>query len=127
MVAIFAASALLLATIGIYGLLSYSVAQRTYEIGIRATLGASRKNLLRLVLGQGLILTSIGLVLGMAGALGLTRFLESLLYGVEARDAVTMVAVGVILAVVAVGACWVPARRASTIDPMVALRSPQAQ
>ncbi len=82
---------------------------------------------MRLVLGRGLILSSIGLVLGMSGALGLTRFLESLLYGVEARDTATMVAVGVILAVVAVAACWVPARRASIIDPMVALRSPQAQ
>jgi putative ABC transport system permease protein len=119
---IFATVALMLAGIGIYGVISYSVAQRTHEIGIRAALGATEKNLLQLVLSRGVILTLIGLAIGIAGSLALTRLMASLLYGVGARDPVTMVLVSVLLALVAVTACYVPARRATKIDPLVALR-----
>jgi putative ABC transport system permease protein len=120
---IFATVALLLAGIGIYGVLSYSVAQRTQELGIRAALGATERNLLQLVLSRGVVLTVIGLVLGVAGSLGLTRLMASLLYGVGARDPATMMAVAALLAIVAVIACYVPARRATKIDPLAALRS----
>ena len=120
---IFATIALLLAGIGIYGVLSYSVAQRTQELGIRAALGATERNLLQLVLSRGVVLTVIGLVVGVAGSMGLTRLMASLLYGVGARDPATMIAVAALLAVVAVIACYVPARRATKIDPLVALRS----
>jgi putative ABC transport system permease protein len=119
---IFATVALLLAGIGIYGVISYSVAQRTQEIGIRAALGATEGHLLQLVLSRGVILTGIGLLIGVAGSFGLTRLMASLLYGVGARDPVTMVLVAAVLALVAVTACYVPARRATKIDPLVALR-----
>ena len=119
---VFASVALLLAAIGIYGVISYSVVQRTHELGVRAALGASAESLLKLVLGNGLALTSLGLVIGIAGAFALTRFLATLLFGVGARDPVTMVSVGLILAAVAGVACFLPARRASKADPMIALR-----
>jgi predicted permease len=119
---IFATVALALAGIGIYGVISYSVAQRTHEIGIRAALGATEGSLLQLILSRGVILTVIGLVIGIAGSLGLTRLMASLLYGVGARDPATMIVVGIVLALVAMTACYVPARRATTIDPLVALR-----
>jgi putative ABC transport system permease protein len=119
---LFATVALLLAGIGIYGVIAYSVAQRTQEIGIRAALGASERNVLQLVLSRGVVLTVIGLALGVGGSLALTRLMASLLYGVGARDPVTMVAVAVVLALVAVTACYIPARRATKIDPLVALR-----
>ncbi len=118
---IFGTTALLLAGIGIYGVISYSVVQRTHEIGIRAALGASSNSLLRMVLGRGLVLTSAGLVIGLAGALGLTRLMARILYGVGARDPATLAAVAAVLAAVAVVACYVPARRATQVDPMVAL------
>jgi predicted permease len=120
---IFASAALLLAGIGIYGVLSYSVAQRTQEIGIRAALGATEGSLLQLILSRGVILTAVGLALGVFGSLGLTRLMASLLYGVGARDPMTMALVGGLLAGVAVTACYVPARRATRIDPLVALRN----
>ena len=119
---IFGTVALVLAGIGIYGVISYSVAQRTREMGIRAALGASERSLIRLVLDRGVLLTAIGLVLGIAGALGLTRLMANLLYGIGARDPMTMVSVAVVLATVAVVASYVPARRATKVDPIVALR-----
>jgi putative ABC transport system permease protein len=119
---IFAAVALLLAGIGIYGVISYSVAQRTQEMGIRAALGATKGHLLSLVLGRGVALTLVGLAIGVAASLALTRLMASLLYGVGARDPLTMGIVGALLASVAVAACYVPARRATKVDPMVALR-----
>jgi putative ABC transport system permease protein len=120
---IFGTVALLLAAIGIYGVISYSVAQRTHEIGIRVALGATTGGLMRLILGRGLVLTSVGLVIGLAGAIGLTRLMTTILYGVGARDPGTMIAVASILAGVAAAACYVPARRATKVDPIVALRS----
>ena len=119
---IFGTVALVLAGIGIYGVISYSVAQRTHEMGVRAALGASQGALMRLVLGRGLLLTTIGLALGLVGALGLTRLMTTILYGVGARDPATMVSVAAVLATVAAAACYVPARRATKVDPMVALR-----
>ena len=119
---IFGAVALVLAGIGIYGVISYSVAQRTREIGIRAALGASDRMLLRLVLDRGVVLTGVGLVIGTAGAFALTRLMAGLLFGVGARDPMTMVSVAVVLASVAMLASYVPARRAMKVDPIVALR-----
>jgi putative ABC transport system permease protein len=118
----FATVALILAGIGIYGVISYNVAQRTREMGIRAALGATERSLLRLILDHGVRLTIIGLVIGVAGAIGLTRLMASLLFGVGARDPLTMVSVGLILAGVAITASYVPARRATRVDPVVALR-----
>jgi putative ABC transport system permease protein len=119
---VFAGIATLLSAIGIYGVISYSVAQRTHEFGIRAALGASASDLLGLVLRGGVLMTAIGLALGFGGALVLTRLMESLLFGVGARDPVTIAAVGGILGCVALLACYVPAYRATKVDPMVALR-----
>ena len=118
----FATVALILAGLGIYGVIWYNVAQRTREMGIRAALGATERSLLRLILDRGVRLTLIGLAIGVAGAIGLTRLMATLLYGVGARDPVTMVSVGVILAGVAIAASYVPARRATRVDPVVALR-----
>jgi len=122
LLSIFAGVALVLAAIGIYGLMSYSVEQRTQEMGIRMALGANRGNMLRLVLTQGMKLTVSGLVLGLALAYGLTRLLASLLFGVTASDPVTFGLVAGVLAVVALVAAYVPARRATAIDPAIALR-----
>jgi putative ABC transport system permease protein len=118
----FAGVSLLLSAIGIYGVISYSVTQRTREIGIRAALGASRGNVLWLILRHGLLLTALGLALGMGGALVLTQLLSSLLFGVGGRDALTLTVVAGILGLVAVLACIFPARRATKVDPLVALR-----
>jgi putative ABC transport system permease protein len=119
---VFATVALLLAAIGIYGVISYSVAQRTHEMGIRAALGASGASLLKLVLYRGLALTSIALLIGVGGSFALTQAMATLLYGIGARDPITMAAVAAILAGVALAACYLPARRATQVDPTVALR-----
>ncbi len=114
--------ALALAGVGIYGVTAYTTRQRTHEIGIRVALGASKENILRLVLGHGLRLTLIGVALGLAGAFALTRYLASMLLGVTSTDALTFATVAAILCAVALFACFVPARRAMRVDPMVALR-----
>ncbi|HEX4663857.1 MAG TPA: FtsX-like permease family protein, partial [Terriglobales bacterium] len=122
LLSIFAATALLLAAIGIYGVLSYTVVQRTRDIGIRMALGATESNIARDVLSQGLLLTGIGLGIGIAGALGGARMIQSILYGVRPTDMLTFFIVSVVLASVALIASYLPARRASRVDPMVALR-----
>ena len=120
---IFAAVALLLASVGIYGVMSYSVEQRTREIGIRMALGAERSSVLRLIVGQGARLAASGILVGIAGAFALSRVMAGLLYGVSATDPLTYLALAAVLAAVAVTACAVPARRALLVDPAVALRA----
>jgi ABC-type antimicrobial peptide transport system permease subunit len=119
---LFAGLALMLASIGLYGLLSYEVAGRTREIGIRTALGAQRRSVLLLFLRRGLVLVVVGSVAGVAAAILVSRLLESLLFGVGPTDPATFAAVPVLLVAVGVAACWIPAMRATRVDPAVALR-----
>ena len=119
---VFASVALALAMIGVFGVINYSVAQRTHELGIRLALGAQRSDVFKLVVGQGLMLALIGVVLGAAGSWALTRWIAGLLYGVSPTDGPTFVIVSLLVTVVAFLACYLPARRATRVDPLVALR-----
>ena len=122
LLALFGGVALVLSAIGIYGVLAFAVAQRTREIGIRQALGADRRSILSLVLKQGMSTAAIGVGLGLAGSIALTRYLQALLFGVGAHDVEVYVAVTVLLLSVATAACYVPARRATAVDPNQALR-----
>jgi putative ABC transport system permease protein len=119
---VFAAVALLLAAVGIYGVMSYSFSQRTHEVGVRIALGAQRLDILRLALGEGMRVVVIGLASGLAGAAIMTRFFRSMLFDVRPTDPVTFLSVSAILAGVAFFACYVPAKRATRVDPLAALR-----
>jgi putative ABC transport system permease protein len=123
LMAAFAAAALLLSAIGIYGVIAYSVTQRTQEIGVRMALGATSAGVVRMVLRQGGQLALVGIVLGLAGAAGLTRFLEKMLFGIDPSDAVTFGAAVLVIGAVAIVACTVPALRAARVDPVTALRN----
>jgi putative ABC transport system permease protein len=122
LLAAFAALAMALSAMGVYSVLSYSVAQRTREIGLRVALGARRGDVVRLVVRDAARLAGLGIIVGLAGALSLTRLMTDLLYGVRATDAATLVAVSAVLATASITAGYVPARRATAVDPMVALR-----
>jgi putative ABC transport system permease protein len=123
LVSIFAAVALTLAAVGLYGVMSYAVSQRAREIGIRMALGARRSDVMMMVIGQGIKLVGAGILIGLGGALALTRYMETLVFGVSPTDPLTYVTIVSLLTLVALLACWIPARRATRVDPMVALRA----
>jgi putative ABC transport system permease protein len=123
LLSVFAGIGLLLTLVGIYGVISYHVTDNTREIGIRLALGAQRRDVLKLVVGRGLMLALAGIAIGTAGAFGLTRLMESLLFGVKPTDPLTFGVIAGLFGVAALLACYIPARRATKVDPMVALRS----
>jgi len=122
LLAIFAGVAMVLASVGIYGVMSYTVTQRTHEMGIRLALGAQPLDVLRLIVGRGMLLAFTGVALGVGGAFALTRLLESLLFNVSATDPLTFASIAIIVVVIALLSCYIPARRASRVDPAIALR-----
>jgi putative ABC transport system permease protein len=123
MFSVFGAIALVLAAVGVYGMLSYSVSQRTQEIGVRMALGAARGDVLRLIVGHGLKLAGIGVVIGIAGAVAAAMQIQSVLFNVQPTDPVSLIGVGMFLTLTAVVASYFPARRAMAVDPLVALRN----
>jgi putative ABC transport system permease protein len=118
----FAGVAMLLAMLGIYGVTSYYVTQRTHEIGVRMALGASTRDVFKLIVGRGMKLTAVGVLIGVGGAIALTRLMHSLLFNTSATDPATFILISLLLAVAAFLACYLPARRAAKVDPLVALR-----
>ena len=122
LVAMFAVVGLLLAAIGLYGVISYAVTERTHELGVRIALGADRADVVRLVLGEALMMAGAGIALGLAGAWATTRLMQGLLFGVSSTDAVTYAGISALLLVTALVASYLPVRRATRVDPMVALR-----
>jgi putative ABC transport system permease protein len=122
LLSVFSTLALVLSAVGIYGVISYLTGQRTHEIGIRVALGASASDVLRMILGEGMRIALIGVGIGLAAALGLTRLITKLIFGVGANDPLTFIGVALLLSGVALVACYIPARRAMRVDPIIALR-----